>query len=76
MDVDVLNAEPLAEDDRRFRRSLAVSILASLILALLLPMVHLPEPKRFVPEAMPRRLAQLVKKVACSRNRYSTFRIH
>jgi outer membrane biosynthesis protein TonB len=49
------------EDDTRFHKSLAGSLLASLLLGALLPMIDLPLPKRFVPEEMPKRLAQLVR---------------
>jgi outer membrane biosynthesis protein TonB len=49
------------EDDRRFHRTLGASALASLLLGALLPMIDLPLPKRFVPEDMPKRLAQLVR---------------
>jgi len=49
------------EDDRRFHKSLAGSLLASLLLGGLLPMIDLPLPKRFVPEEMPKRLARLVR---------------
>jgi hypothetical protein len=49
------------EDDRRFRKSLGASLLVSLLLGALLPMIPLPLPKRFVPEEMPKRLAQLVR---------------
>jgi len=49
------------EDDRRFHKSLAGSLLASLLFGALLPMIDLPLPKRFVPEEMPKRLAQLVR---------------
>jgi hypothetical protein len=49
------------EDDRRFRKSLTASLLVSLLLGALLPMIELPLPKRFVPEDMPKRLAQLVR---------------
>ncbi|HXV74685.1 MAG TPA: AgmX/PglI C-terminal domain-containing protein [Candidatus Polarisedimenticolaceae bacterium] len=49
------------EDDRRFRRSLAASLLVGLLLGLVFPMIDLPLPKRFVPEEMPERLAQLVR---------------
>jgi hypothetical protein len=51
------------EDDRRFRKSLAASLLASLILGATLPLIDLPLPKRFVPDEMPERLAQLVRQV-------------
>jgi hypothetical protein len=49
------------EDDRRFHKSLAGSLLVSLLLGGLLPMIDLPLPKLFVPEEMPKRLAQLVR---------------
>jgi hypothetical protein len=49
------------EDDRRFRKALAASLLVGLLFGALLPMIHLPLPKRFVPEEMPKRLAQLVR---------------
>jgi hypothetical protein len=49
------------EEDRLFRKSLGGSLLASLVLGALLPMIDLPLPKRFVPEEMPKRLAQLVR---------------
>jgi hypothetical protein len=50
------------EDDRLFRKSLAASLGAAVLLGALLPMIPLPLPKRFLPEEMPRRLAQLVRK--------------
>jgi len=49
------------EDDKRFRKALAASLLASLSLGALLPMIDLPLPKRFQPDAMPRRLVQLIR---------------
>jgi hypothetical protein len=49
------------EDDRLFRKSLGAALLASLILGALLPWIPLPLPKRFEPDAMPKRLAQLVR---------------
>ena len=49
------------EDDTRFLKSLGASLLASLVLGALLPMINLPLPKPFVPEDMPKRLAQLVR---------------
>jgi len=50
------------EEDRRFRKSLATSMLISLLLGALLPMIHLPVPERFRPDdATPKRLAQLVR---------------
>ena len=49
------------EEDRRFRKTLTASLAVSLLLAALLPMIDLPLPKRFEPEHMPKRLAQLVR---------------
>jgi len=49
------------EDDRRFRKALNSSLLASLLLGALLPTIDLPLPKRFQPDEMPKRLAQLVR---------------
>ena len=50
------------EDDRRFHKTLAASLLTSLLLGALLPMIDLPLPGRFEPDDVPRRLAQLVRK--------------
>ena len=50
------------EDDRRFRKSLAASLLLTLLLGALLPMIALPLPERFEPDdSLPKRLAQLVR---------------
>ncbi len=50
------------EDDRRLRKSLAASLLLSLLLGALLPMIDLPLPERFVPDdILPRLYAQLVR---------------
>ncbi|MDH3626719.1 MAG: AgmX/PglI C-terminal domain-containing protein [Acidobacteriota bacterium] len=49
------------EDDRRFRRSLGGALMTSMLLGALLPWIPLPIPERFVPEDIPRRLAQLVR---------------
>ena len=49
------------EDDRLFHRSLAASLLISLLLGALLPMIDLPLPKVFEPDDIPKRLAQLVR---------------
>jgi hypothetical protein len=49
------------EDDRRFNKALAASLLVSLLLGALLPMIDLPLPERFQPTDMPKRLAQLVR---------------
>lgn len=48
--------------DRRFRKALAASLAASLLLGALLPMVDLPLPRRFqASDDVPKRLAQLVR---------------
>ena len=49
------------EEDRRFRKTLTASLAVSLLLGALLPMIDLPLPKLFVPDDMPKRLAQLVR---------------
>lgn len=49
------------EEDLRFRKTLGAAMLVSLVLGAVLPMIDLPVPKRFLPEEMPRRLAQLVR---------------
>jgi hypothetical protein len=50
------------DDDRRFRKALAASLAASLLLGALLPMIDLPLPKRFqASDDVPKRLAQLVR---------------
>jgi len=49
------------DDDRRFRKALAASLAASLLLGALLPMIDLPLPKRFQAADVPKRLAQLVR---------------
>jgi outer membrane biosynthesis protein TonB len=50
------------EDDRRFYRTLAGSLLSALLLGALLPMIELPLPKLFEPDAATsKRLAQLVR---------------
>jgi hypothetical protein len=49
------------EDDRRFRKALVVSLAASLLVGALLPLIDLPAPKRFEPDDVPKRLAQLVR---------------
>jgi hypothetical protein len=50
------------EDDRRFRRSLALSLLVCLLLGVLLPMINLPMPKRFQKDdAVPKRLVQFIR---------------
>jgi hypothetical protein len=50
------------EDDRRFRKSLAASLLVCLLLGLLFPMINLPLPKRFEKDdVVPKRLAQFIR---------------
>jgi len=49
------------EDDRRFRKSLAVSLLLSLLLALLVPMIDLPVPERWEVVELPERWTRLIK---------------
>lgn len=49
------------EDDRRFRKTLAASLLLSLLLGVLMPFVDLPLPKLGEPIEVPERLARLVE---------------
>jgi hypothetical protein len=50
------------EDDKRFRKSLAAMLLASLVLGLLFPRIALPLTDRFEKDdALPRRLAQFIR---------------
>jgi chromosome segregation ATPase len=49
------------DDDKLFYRSLAASLLVSLLLGGLLPMIDLPLPTPFQPDDVPQRLAQLVR---------------
>jgi hypothetical protein len=49
------------EDDQRFRKSLAVSLLTGLLLGLLLPQIDLPLPERWEPIEVPDRLARLIR---------------
>lgn len=50
------------EDDWRFRKSLAASLMVSLLLALLLPMIKLPLPKRLEKDdVMPKRLVEFIR---------------
>ncbi len=49
------------EDDWRFRKSLAVSLLLCLLFGVLLPMINLPLAKGFEPDDTTRRLAKLVR---------------
>jgi hypothetical protein len=50
------------EEDLRFRKWLAASLWVSLVFGALLPMIDLPLPKPFQPDAIPRRLVQLVRR--------------
>jgi len=49
------------EDDRRFRRSLATSLLVCLLFGLLLPFIDLPLPERADVIEVPERLASLIR---------------
>jgi len=49
------------EDDRRFRKSLAASLLLALLLALVVPMIDLPVPERWEVIEVPERLTRLIK---------------
>jgi hypothetical protein len=49
------------EEDQRFRRLLSVTVLYSLLLALLVPLVQLPLPDAFVPSEIPDRLTRLIR---------------
>jgi outer membrane biosynthesis protein TonB len=49
------------EEDRRFRKTLAASLLVCVPLGLLLPMINLPLPRHITPAEMPRRIVQLLR---------------
>ena len=49
------------EDDQRFRRSLLVSLLVSVLLGLVLPLIDLPLPERWEVAAIPERLTKLIE---------------
>jgi hypothetical protein len=49
------------EDDQRFRKSLAVSLLVGLLLAAVLPMIALPLPERWEVTEIPDRLTRLIQ---------------
>ncbi|MEZ4289238.1 MAG: AgmX/PglI C-terminal domain-containing protein [Myxococcota bacterium] len=49
------------EDDRRFRKALAISLALSLLLGLLLPFVDLPIPERWEAVEVPERFASLIR---------------
>jgi outer membrane biosynthesis protein TonB len=50
------------EDDQRFRKSLAISLLVSLLLAVLIPLIDLPVPDRWQVIDIPDRLTRLIEK--------------
>jgi hypothetical protein len=49
------------EEDQRFRQLLSVTVLYSLLLALLVPLVQLPLPEAFEPSEIPDRLTRLIR---------------
>lgn len=49
------------EDDQRFRKSLAISLLVGLLLGSLLPMIDLPLPERWELTEVPARLTRLIQ---------------
>jgi len=49
------------EDDKRFRKSLAASLLLSLLVGLLLPLIDLPVPDRWEVIEVPDRLTRLIR---------------
>ena len=49
------------EDDARFRKSLGISLLVSVLIGLLLPLIDLPLPDRWETIEVPERLARLVE---------------
>ena len=49
------------EDDQRFRKSLAISLLVGLLLGSLLPMIDLPLPERWELTEVPDRLTRLIQ---------------
>jgi hypothetical protein len=49
------------QDDQRFRKSLGIALLVSLVIGLLLPMVDLPIPESWEVIEVPERLARLVQ---------------
>ena len=52
------------EDDQRFRKSLAISLLVGLLLGSLLPMIDLPLPERWELTEVPDRLTRLIQERA------------
>lgn len=70
-DVDPVQERPqtlawarIGEEDTRFRKTLAATMLAALIIGALLPMIDLPLPTRTELIAVPERVAQLVQERA------------
>ncbi len=49
------------EDDQRFRKSLAASLLACVLLGLLIPLIDLPLPEPWEPLDVPERLTRLIR---------------
>jgi hypothetical protein len=49
------------EEDRRFRKVLGASLLASLVLGAMFPLIDLPEPNRLQPDDVPQRLVQFIR---------------
>jgi uncharacterized membrane protein YgcG len=49
------------DEDKRFRKSLTASVVGSLVFGALLPLIELPLPRRFQPDAMPQRIVQLLR---------------
>ncbi|MDJ0849233.1 MAG: AgmX/PglI C-terminal domain-containing protein [Myxococcota bacterium] len=49
------------EDDQRLRKSLAVALLASLLLGFVLPLIELPIPEVWEPVEVPERLTRLIQ---------------
>jgi outer membrane biosynthesis protein TonB len=48
------------EDKRRYRKSLAASLLVAILLGLLIPLFDIPMPERIEPVEIPERMAQLI----------------
>jgi hypothetical protein len=49
------------DEDRRFRQLLSLTVLYSILLALLVPLVQLPLPEPWEPSEMPERLTRLIR---------------
>ncbi|MBD3868290.1 MAG: AgmX/PglI C-terminal domain-containing protein [Acidobacteria bacterium] len=56
------------EDDRRFHKTLASALMTGLLFGAVLPLIDLPLPAPFIPDEMPRRLAQLVRQEQIKRS--------